>query len=983
MSDGHVNLSGNFSFDKQYLYFKNAAGEVMFTLPLGIVYEKNNFFNQSDMVFRFQRIGNFYYLFSGIRVPVLNRMNFPVVFDPTDTFYSEADDGFVTNMVSNAVDNVQYWYECRDATTGTDKSSIASAAGEIFKASKIYNSKTGEYEWSIIRSFYGFITENISDNAVITNVSLKIMPFGFYFDDTACIQEGTQGDDLTVDDFNAFTGTVLDSKEWTLGGYIVFYIEDYSVIDKTGKSYFCLREYEHDYQNVTPGFNAKYHGGGYYSEQTGTDQDPGLWVEYTIPTNTNPTQSGEVPANNSADIPVLPTLHVVVSDADDDTMNVTWWSNSSGSWLQFASNNSVANNTNVSQVNSNFSGYDTTYWWQVCVNDGHGGWSNETYHFTTTSDSSPPEITINFAGNPNDIGGPYFIPGKENLSSNGPYCPDGYYADGSMQQEDWIFINCTVSDPGGVDNVVLCWYNATTNTWDNSTSFTNVNGDYWEVNTSGNIVITSGHKYSFHVKASDIYNNENISFWNKSHNDSVRYRERYVYLGCTPSSFEYMLLNLSDYPTYPEGIVNTFYTYDSSYHDQSPGGDATDSSDDTGQLTSKLLTDVVNDNFCTIWAGFWMNETYCADAFTLNNVYYHVWASAEGTGEVNISICKERSKNTYTGIKPGNWKHYTPDDGKSTIIYDPYGPNGNSTFKLYADVLYLGTSFSMSDNNIYELLFNVKDIDPDSDNPHVISNVSFPSFVLFNIPDNNTLNTTYGDSDNDGLNDWNELYITYTNPFIDDTDNDGYSDYDEYIEGSDPNNYTDVPVAVAETIYQETIRNNGDDYFTYLGGNITASDFAVNISGFDESNEYIAIWNNGTWDDNNANWLMYYGDGTGTDFTLHTFNIIHVYLTDSGTQVINMTENTFMNYTNSKTYPLRNFTNNKGYNYSGYNRPTSTTLSSINSSIGLEAGEFLALWNETNYNWDIYISDLPISDKDVHQWDVILTKVENDETWVT
>ena len=185
------------------------------------------------------------------------------------------------------------------------------------------------------------------------------------------------------------------------------------------------------------------------------------------------------------------------------------------------------------------------------------------------------------------------------------------------------------------------------------------------------------------------------------------------------------------------------------------------------------------------------------------------------------------------------------------------------------------------------------------------------------------------------------------------------------------------------TIYQETIRNDGVDYFTYLGGNITASDFAVNITGFDEPNEYIAIWDNGTYDAINGNWKLYYGDGTGTDFTFTTFMICKINLTDAGTQVINMTANSNMNYTNSKTIPLRNLTSNKGYNFTSKNTYGMTTLSAINTSIGLDVGEALWLWNQTNYEWDIWIPYFGFTDKNVYRWDVIQTKVENSEQWVT
>ena len=63
-------------------------------------------------------------------------------------------------------------------------------------------------------------------------------------------------------------------------------------------------------------------------------------------------------------------------------------------------------------------------------------------------------------------------------------------------------------------------------------------------------------------------------------------------------------------------------------------------------------------------------------------------------------------------------------------------------------------------------------------------------FVIFNLPSNATLQGL--DSDGDGLNDFNELYQNYTNPFSVDTDEDTMPDGVELAMGYDPNLYTSV-----------------------------------------------------------------------------------------------------------------------------------------------------------------------------------------------
>jgi len=107
-------------------------------------------------------------------------------------------------------------------------------------------------------------------------------------------------------------------------------------------------------------------------------------------TNNAPTQSNPGPSNGSYENSITPTLNVTCSDSDAaDTLNATWWSNSSDAWIQFGSNNtSFASGANIMMTNSNFSGYNETYYWSVNLTDGEGGWNNETYHFTTVNITS-------------------------------------------------------------------------------------------------------------------------------------------------------------------------------------------------------------------------------------------------------------------------------------------------------------------------------------------------------------------------------------------------------------------------------------------------------------------------------------------------------------------------------------------------------------------------------------------------------------------
>jgi len=101
-----------------------------------------------------------------------------------------------------------------------------------------------------------------------------------------------------------------------------------------------------------------------------------LRVTYTFPVASHPSPTDK---NISSSFPSL--FSVYCSDPEGDMMNATWWSNSSGSWVQFGSNETSFGNGTIEQINNNFSSYNQTYWWNVSLNDGMGNWDNNTYSF--------------------------------------------------------------------------------------------------------------------------------------------------------------------------------------------------------------------------------------------------------------------------------------------------------------------------------------------------------------------------------------------------------------------------------------------------------------------------------------------------------------------------------------------------------------------------------------------------------------------------
>ena len=113
--------------------------------------------------------------------------------------------------------------------------------------------------------------------------------------------------------------------------------------------------------------------------------------QYRIWKNSNPINSNTNPANEGRATNLTPTLSITITDLDmgNQSVNTTWTSNSSGSWISFATNSS-ATNTTFYQTFTNGTTYGTTYWWNISTNDGNDGWDNDTYSFTI---NNPPVFT--------------------------------------------------------------------------------------------------------------------------------------------------------------------------------------------------------------------------------------------------------------------------------------------------------------------------------------------------------------------------------------------------------------------------------------------------------------------------------------------------------------------------------------------------------------------------------------------------------------
>ncbi len=95
-----------------------------------------------------------------------------------------------------------------------------------------------------------------------------------------------------------------------------------------------------------------------------------------------PEVSNPYPADGSTGVSLTPTLNITVFDANGDSMNITWFSNSSGSWQVFGTNNSVTDGT-YRQTYSNATENGKWWYWKVNVTDGTNYTVSSVYKFYT------------------------------------------------------------------------------------------------------------------------------------------------------------------------------------------------------------------------------------------------------------------------------------------------------------------------------------------------------------------------------------------------------------------------------------------------------------------------------------------------------------------------------------------------------------------------------------------------------------------------
>jgi len=733
--------------------------------------------------------------------------------------------------------------------------------------------------------------------------------------------------------------------------------------------------------------------------------DGTVWLNNSrhFTTNNPPDISDYSPANEATGVELTPRCSITIDDDDGDTMDVLWEEYQVPVYADVQTNNTVGNGTYTYDY-VNATNFMTNYGWRVSVDDGIDI-TELTLSFTTRAQYA---TSVSLSGLTSDW----------NVTWNGT-TPTGstnvhtVFINNSGDRYETVEINIVVNDTMLVDNIYFwaMWLNDTVNNTqiytDNITVWVSDDNVTWGVlqhdigNGMGRFPHTMGYLH-----------------WNwTTEPDGV---EAFPYtpikgyvISSNTTLYARYQLNITD--TAVEGIYYNLTAWEISVVNESSG-------DGIGVINSASHTCKAK-----VEQGWINTAPVQSNPAPANNSYDNTRTIMLNITVGDIDDATQDMSITWQTNSSGSWVTFGTNNTVNNGTYRQPMENFTIPGTKYWWRIILTDNEGGWDNDTYCLTMNndtvwykssgyncYLEIDSLSFDPIIVSN----SYVMFNTTDfkvtstNRTnisiifINTSITDATagdllvdfcahNTGGIVWFNIsgftytvnYSVYKNSVLlgyDVADVNGDISFSDTINGYTPR-YQIYFNIVGSVSYNTTIRNTGIDYFVWLGGNTTAVNVASIITGFNEAAEYIAIWNESqaAWDNTNGLWAKYYGDGSGDNFDIQTFDVVRCYLTDSGTQNFDMTSNPDMNYTKSYNITLSNLTRNKGFNYTGYNRVSSTTLDTINSSIGIPEGYYVGRWNETTYTWDFWISGFSTVDYTVERWAVVMTKVDGTRWWNT
>lgn len=448
--------------------------------------------------------------------------------------------------------------------------------------------------------------------------------------------------------------------------------------------------------------------------------------------------------------------------------------------------------------------------------------------------------------------------GTVNLSAQA-YEQYGYW-EGSLQEEDWMWVETNISDEG---TLTLHLY---------TMEYGHV-GDY-----QMNVDVDSGMRYlkltnlnssfyTFYITG----NSGMVLNWTKPSlihrvNESRVDESKYVSFDATPEPVNYTLLYMDSLYTnesaYRWAIASGLDLYSAMGVEYFGGGLETGLSEentgtayDRGQLfrggvwngepfDTGALNPTRNDKelgayrYCFAFTNYWWN-TSLLPSNNITNYYYRYWSMDKHWSDY-LGYPQDRlfdfvylMQFKYDEISyTRDWKaidnttlysQLTVDNASASVFGSDYDQNLLVGFK---------NNFSFNPDNDQIWNFGIY-FDGRWTNQQVGQYQQ--AFVIFNLPDNATLQGM--DSDSDNINDYDELFVYYTNPKSNDTDEDGFDDGLEIQQSfTDPNIYTDNPGPPQITI------NEPDENDTFLDFYV---DVDVDINSYYNFSYNISVWEQG------------------------------------------------------------------------------------------------------------------------------------------
>lgn len=177
---------------------------------------------------------------------------------------------------------------------------------------------------------------------------------------------------------------------------------------------------------------------------------------------------------------------------------------------------------------------------------------------------------------------------------------------------------------------------------------------------------------------------------------------------------------------------------------------------------------------CGQFVQFFLDEngTYGENTFT--SLYIHFcWSSTQLPDGIRFGYDVNGSYGT-TDISEQSWN--------ITDYVEFFYTNGSWTDRTYSDykitvAYYDITDWTLSGTDVYNFNLDFNGMALEGVHPEVASPPNNPSFIIINPPSLTTLTTQ--DSDGDGLSDYDEMFVYYTDPQVVDTFGTGWTDNGE------------------------------------------------------------------------------------------------------------------------------------------------------------------------------------------------------------